>query len=279
MTANNPSAVLPAVAGARADPNRTWQTRAFVTVTALVMATLLSGCHHRTRVSRRSISPPVIASSPRSHTGDVPFRHLPPVVVPQGPVNDNAIASGRLASTDVGFASWYGPPYANHPGANGEIYDQNAMTAAHRTLPMGTVLQVTNLATNVAVTVKVTDRGPFIHGRVLDLSLGAAKATGVYRAGVAQVRMDVVAQGAAANLPGKWCVQIGAFLNREHAYHLQVELQRRYAATAKVIQFQGPTGYWVRINPAGLDRARALQVAGSIQTFEPDALPYVVRLD
>ncbi len=89
----------------------------------------------------------------------------------------------------------------------------------------------------------------------------------------------MVTPGAAASLSGKWCVQIGAFLNRENAYHLQVELQRRYAATAKVIQFQGPTGYWVRINPAGLERARALQVAGSIRTAEPDALPYVVRLD
>lgn len=206
-------------------------------------------------------------------------RRLPPVVIPQGPVDDNAIASGQIAATQVGFASWYGPPYANHPGANGAIYDQNAMTAAHRTLPMGTVVQVTNLLTNQAVTVTVTDRGPFIHGRVLDLSMGAAKAAGVYRAGVAQVRIDVVAPGAAANLSGKWCVQIGAFLNRENAYHLQVELQRRYAAPAKVIQFQGPTGYWVRINPAGLDRTRALQVAAAIHTAEPDALPYVVRLD
>ena len=211
--------------------------------------------------------------------GDVVVRSLPPAVVQQGAILDNAIASGRLASTEVGFASWYGPPYANHPGANGEIYDQNAMTAAHRTLPMGTVIKVTNLTTNQAVTVRVTDRGPFIHGRVLDLSLAAAKAAGVYRAGVAQVRIDVVSQGAGATLSGKWCVQIGAFLDRENAYHLQVELQRRYLATAKVLQFQGPTGYWVRINPVGLDRARAVQVAAGIRTAEPDALPYVVRLD
>lgn len=235
----------------------------------------LAGCHHKVAVSRQSA--PVI-SSPRGQVAAVP-RRAPATVLPQGPINDNVIASGRLASTEVGFASWYGPPYNNHAGANGEIYDQDAMTAAHRTLPMGTVIQVTNLTTYQAVTVKVTDRGPFIHGRVLDLSLGAAKAAGVYRAGVAQVRIDVVSQGAGAALSGKWCVQIGAFLNRENAYHLQVELQRRYLATAKVIQFQGPTGYWVRINPVGLDRARAIQVAGGIRTAEPDALPYVVRLD
>ena len=201
------------------------------------------------------------------------------MIVPQGTVNDNEIASGRVASTEVGFASWYGPPYANHAGANGEIYNQNAMTAAHRTLPMGTVIEVTNLATNQAVTVRVTDRGPFIHGRVLDLSMGAAKAAGVYRAGVAQVRIEVVAPGANANLSGKWCVQVGAFLDREDAYHLQVELQRRYGTTAKVIQFQGPTGSWVRINPVGLARTRAMQIADSIHTTEPDALPYLIRLD
>lgn len=244
---------------------------------AVVSFTVLTGCHKKPVVSRRSAPPPIATT--RSRTTDTIPRRSPAVVLPQGPVNDNAIASGQMHSTAIGFASWYGPPYANHAGANGEIYDQNALTAAHRTLPMGTVIQVTNLTNNQAVTVKVTDRGPFIHGRVLDLSLAAAKATGVYRAGVAQVRIDVVAQGIAANLSGKWCVQIGAFLERENAYHLQVELQRRYTTTAKIIQFQGPTGYWVRINPVGLARERALQVAASIRTAEPGALPYVVRLD
>lgn len=261
------------------DARTAWPGRVLAALTTLLTVAMTAGCHHRTQVSRRSMSAPPVATTPRGRTADIPYRRVPPVVIPQGPVNDNAIASGQAAFSETGYASWYGPPYANHPGANGEIYDQNAMTAAHRTLPMGTVLQVTNLATQQAVTVRVTDRGPFIHGRVLDLSLGAAKAAGVYRAGVAQVRIDVVTPGAAANLSGKWCVQIGAFLNRENAYRLQVDLQRRYAAPAKVIQFQGPTGYWVRINPAGLERTRALQMAASIRTAEPGALPYVVRLD
>ena len=247
--------------------------RSLCAAATLMLAGLLVGCHHKARVSRSAYPPPTVAR------GSVPARRPPAVVIPQGPVNDNAISTGRLDSTEVGFASWYGPPYDKRAGANGEIYDQNAMTAAHRTLPMGTVLQVTNLQTNQAATVRVTDRGPFIHGRVLDLSLGAAKATGVYRAGVAQVRFEVLEQGAAAALPGKWCVQIGAFQSRENAYHLQVDLQRRYPLPAKVIQFQGPTGYWVRINPAGLDRSRALQMAATIRASEPDALPYVVRLD
>lgn len=241
-------------------------------VALLALVCVLAGCHHQARVSSR---PP-----PANQGGGPPVaRRGPVVVVPQGPVDDNAVSTGRLHTSEIGFASWYGPPYNKRAGANGEIFDQDALTAAHRTLPLGTVLQVTNLLTNQTVTVRVTDRGPFIHGRVLDLSLGAAKEVGVYRAGVAQVQMDVLQQGPNATLPGKWAVQTGAFLDRENAYHLQVELQRRYPLPAKVILFQGPTGWWVRITPIGAERTRAMQLAHTIRTAEPDALPYLVRLD
>ncbi len=92
------------------------------------------------------------------------------------------------------MASWYGPPYAGRKGADGTVYDQNAMTAAHLTLPMGTMVRVTNLTTNQSVVVKITDRGPFVRGRIIDLSLAAAKATGVYRAGVAKVKVEAFAR-------------------------------------------------------------------------------------
>ena len=91
------------------------------------------------------------------------------------------------------MASWYGPPYTNRKAADGSIYDQNAMTAAHRTLPMGSIVRVTNLNNSLSVMVRITDRGPFVHGRIIDLSLAAAKATGVYRAGVAKVRVEAYA--------------------------------------------------------------------------------------
>lgn len=245
--------------------------RRLAAVAAVLLSAGLAGCHHRARVSQ--------TAPPPTRGNATAARRAPVEVVPQGPVDDNAVSPGRLHSSEIGFASWYGPPYNRRAGANGEIFDQNALTAAHRTLPMGTVLLVTNLLTNQTVTVRVTDRGPFIHGRVLDLSLGAAKEAGIYRAGVAQVQMDVVEQGPHAAVPGKWAVQVGAFLDRENAYHLQVDLQRRYTAAAKVIAFQGPTGWWVRVTPPGADRARASQMARVIHTAEPDALPYLVRLD
>ena len=93
----------------------------------------------------------------------------------------------------LGSASWYGPPYTGAKAADGTIYDQNAMTAAHRELPMGSIVRVTNLTNNQSVMVRITDRGPFVEGRIIDLSLAAAKAMDVYRTGVAKVRVEAYA--------------------------------------------------------------------------------------
>ena len=84
------------------------------------------------------------------------------------------------------------------------------MTAAHLTLPLGTLVRVTNLSNNESAVVRITDRGPFVRGRIIDLSLAAAKATGVYRAGVAKVRVEAFAapDRPAADPAGRWCVQV-----------------------------------------------------------------------
>ena len=182
---------------------------------------------------------------------------------------------GRPVSSEVGLASWYGPPYAGRKGADGTVYDQNAMTAAHLTLPLGTTVRVTNLTTNQSAIVRITDRGPFVRGRIIDLSLAAAKAIGVYRAGVARVRVEAF-PSATPLVAGRWCVQVGAFSREKDAVKLKDQLSRRYS-TAKVIEFAGPTGHWVRINPLQPDRAHANEVAESIRTPDPAALPYIVR--
>ena len=254
---------------------------------ALLVVLLTTGCHHKAQVSRNYPPPPPparTAAHTAPGTGTAPRGlhggPLPSYAIPDPGVDDNAIASGHVSSTETGLASWYGPPYHNRQGANGEVYDQNAMTAAHRTLPMGTVVRVTNLTTQQSATVRITDRGPFVHGRLIDLSLAAAKETGIYRMGLAKVRVEVLQQRAGADLTGgKWCVQVGAFLDKNNAFQLQSDLQHRYSATAKVIEFQGPTGHWVRINPLSASRAQALQIASAIRTAEPDAQAYLVRLD
>ncbi len=187
---------------------------------------------------------------------------------------------GMPVETEIGMASWYGPQYNQHNAADGSIYDQNAMTAAHLTLPLGTMVRVTNLATGQSAVVRITDRGPFVHGRILDLSLGAAKAIGLYRMGVGKVKIEAFAppQRAGIEPAGRWCVQIGAFATEAEAQKLQRDLSRRYA-TAKVIEFAGPTGHWVRINPANPDKAHAAEVANYIHPHDPQVEPYLTRIN
>ena len=252
-------------------------------LTALALA--VSGCHKKTTQAYHPPPPPATTSATNAHGKNTPS-------ATQGSGSDTAASSGTAKSlpapppdihgkpilTEVGMASWYGPPYAGRKGADGTVYDQNAMTAAHLTLPLGTTVRVTNLTTNQSAIVRITDRGPFVHGRIIDLSLAAAKATGLYRMGVAKVRVEAYAGPPRPNaVPGgRWCVQIGAFPNEEDAIQLKNHLMRKYA-TAKVIEFAGPTGHWVRINPKEPDKAHATEVAEGIHL--PDAEPYVIRTD
>lgn len=92
----------------------------------------------------------------------------------------------------LGIASWYGPGFQGRPTANGERYNQNALTAAHRTLPLGSEVQVTNVTNGKSVRVRINDRGPFVRGRVIDLSRGAAGRLGMVRRGTGRVRVQVL---------------------------------------------------------------------------------------
>ncbi len=105
--------------------------------------------------------------------------------------------------TETGLASWYGPPYHNRRGSNGEVYNMNAMTAAHRTLPLGSIVRVTNVKTRHSVLVRITDRGPFIPGRIVDLSLAAARKIDVVQPGVAEVKVELVESWPADIVPPK----------------------------------------------------------------------------
>ncbi len=96
-------------------------------------------------------------------------------------------------ATQSGVASWYGPGFHGRQTANGEIYDQYGLTAAHRTLPLGTWVRVTDVASERAVVVRVNDRGPYVDDRVIDLSLAAAQRIDLVRAGIAPVRIEVLA--------------------------------------------------------------------------------------
>jgi rare lipoprotein A len=141
---------------------------------------------------------------------------------------------------------------------------------------MGSLIVATNVKTGQSSAMRITDRGPFVDGRILDLTIASAKATGVYRAGLAQVRIDVYETPKPIDTGGRWCVQIGAF-HREHAAHkLKEQLQHKYP-DANVIEFPGEDSYWVRIRPSGDNRQQAETIAERLRPQEGEA--FLTRLD
>ncbi|NDJ17312.1 septal ring lytic transglycosylase RlpA family protein [Myxacorys almedinensis] len=117
---------------------------------------------------------------------------LPKVIGKPAPRNAQQVSFGPIRLTINGMASWYGPGFDGNRSASGEVFNQNAMTAAHKSLPFGTKVQVTNLDNGKSVVVRINDRGPFSGGRVIDLSAGAARILGLIQSGVAPVKLEVL---------------------------------------------------------------------------------------
>ena len=204
-------------------------------------------------------------------------RNRTPAPPPTSAETFNIPSNAKPIYVETGLASWYGPPYHNRPAANGEIFDMNAPTAAHRTLPLGSIVRVTNIATGQRTMVRINDRGPFVEGRIIDLSLAAASEIGVRKAGIAKVRVEVMRAPAPLDSGGRWAVQIGAIEDEETASELKAKLARRYK-TAKVLSFPSPTGdWWVRVRVLKDDRKRAQEVAHNTHTPQGDV--WLVRLD
>ena len=186
-------------------------------------------------------------------------------------------AGAKPIATETGLASWYGPPYHNRRGSNGEVYNMHAMTAAHRTYPLGSIVRVTNVKTGHSALVRITDRGPFIPGRVLDLSLAAARKLDVWQPGVAQVKVELLQAAASVDSGGKWAVQIGGFPDEDVATKLADRLTRRYH-TAKVLRFASPAGdWWIRVRVLDDNHERAQKLAD--ETVTTEGAVFLVRLD
>src|SRR5579884_3692401 len=146
--------------------------------------------------------------------------------------------------TETGIASWYGHPYHGRPAADGEIYDMEKMTAAHRTLPFNTWVRVTNLSNGKTVDVRIIDRGPFVDGRIIDVSHAAARDLDLIGPGIAQVRIDVISPPPPTEeVPAIFAVQIGAFMDRTRAEQLTADLQTRYGY-ALMLPRQGDRLRW-----------------------------------
>lgn len=135
-----------------------------------------------------------------------------------------ATRAPQSPATREGVASWYGPGFHGRATASGERYDQNELTAAHRTWPLGTPVRVTHLGNGRSVVVRINDRGPFVDDREIDLSYGAARRLHMVQAGTAHVRLDPIRDYEGPPRAVRFAVQVGSFVTEPHAAALRREV-------------------------------------------------------
>jgi rare lipoprotein A len=220
---------------------------------SVAMAVLIcaTGClhHHNT-------APPAAHNIPSPGARQVP---APPIV--QG---------------EEGIASWYGHPYHGRHSASGEIYNMYDMTAAHRTLPFGTQVRVHDLENGRDVTVRINDRGPFVEGRIIDLSYAAAQSMGMN--GIARVRLEILGLGVTTE-PGVFAVQVGAFRDPANADRLKVRIEASFAPVT-IQNFDRGDGvfYRVRVGNESTEDA-AYILAGKLRAANLATQTFVVRMN
>lgn len=178
---------------------------------------------------------------------------------------------------ETGVASWYGVPYHGRQAANGEIYDMEKLTAAHRTLPFNTWVRVENVSNGKSVEVRIIDRGPFVGDRIIDLSHAAARQIEIIGPGVANVRVIVIANPAVPEA-AVFAVQVALFRSKENAERMRDRLIAAYG-TARVVEREGSVPMYrvlagAESTPEAAE-ALAVRIRGDISV--PEA--YVVRLD
>ena len=213
------------------------------------------------------------------------------------PVASPAGTSPRVAPANSeleGLASYYAEPYHGRRTASGEIFDSyQELTAAHRTLPFNTVVKVTNQTNGREVEVRINDRGPFVNGRVIDLSLKAAREIDLVRAGVARVKLKVLKEGTPASpsppsarpsaaptsvppTAALYTIQVGAFESQVAAESLRKDLEQRYRDVTVQAFASTPPFYRVRVGRLiDLNSAEVLSKQLRGEKFEP----FVVRLN
>src|ERR1035441_9616706 len=179
--------------------------------------------------------------------------------------------------TETGLASWYGHPYHGRAASDGEIYDMETLVAAHRTLPFNAWVRVVNLTNSKSVDVRIIDRGPFVDGRIIDLSHLAAPNNHLIGPGVAQVRIEVIRMPETLP-PALFAVQVGAFRDRSNAERIRARMADRYGSARLVRRAGNPDMWRVLVGSENTeDGANAL--AGRIRSEFNETNAFVVRLD
>jgi rare lipoprotein A len=181
------------------------------------------------------------------------------------------------AYAEEGNASWYGVPFHGRRASNGEVYDMNKMTAAHRTLPFDTVVRVTNLSNGKSTVVRITDRGPFVDNRIIDLSMAAAREIDSIGPGVVPVRVAIVS-ASIDPASGFFTVQVGAFRDRGNAERLRQQLNTSYSPIF-IQQYDSPDGLFYRVRVGKVPGENAAHQFGEQLRNREGFTPMVVRLD
>ena len=242
---------------------------------------VLPGCGSRRPVIGRQ-SPPAQPTETPPATEEAAKRSTN---VPEAPAasasaskrNKPAPASAPPGYMEEGNASWYGVPFHGRRASNGEIYDMYKLTAAHRTLPFETMVRVTNLNNGKSTVVRITDRGPFVDNRIIDLSLAAAREVDSVGPGVVPVRVEVLSPGVDPT-SGFFTVQVGAFRDRTNAERLHDRLSASYSPIF-IQQYDSPDGVFYRVRVGRISGEEAARQFGEQLRGREGFTPFVTRLD
>jgi rare lipoprotein A len=181
-----------------------------------------------------------------------------------------------VGAVETGTASWYGRPYHGRRAASGEIYDMEKFTAAHRTLPFGTWVAVRNIGNGKTVRVRINDRGPFVDGRIIDISRAAARSIDMLGPGTARVRVEILSLPSALSINELFAVQVGAFKNRSNAERLRKTMASRFGSARLVVR-QGDVPMWRVLVGRESSMEGANDLAEKLRAEHSAA--FVVRLD
>jgi rare lipoprotein A len=242
-----------------------------------------SGCAARNPAAGRQ-PPPAQPSPTPSETAEAAKRSTevspqppPPMPGPARRSNKPIALPPPAGYTEEGNASWYGEPFNGRRASNGELYDMYKLTAAHRTLPFDTVVRVTNLSNGKATSVRITDRGPFVDNRIIDLSLAAAREIDSIGAGVVPVRLEIIS-GSVDPESGFFTVQVGAFRDAANASRLRDRLNASYSPIF-IQQYDSPDGVFYRVRVGKVSGEEPARQFGEQLRAREGFTPYVVRLD
>jgi rare lipoprotein A len=228
----------------------------------MTLVIFVTGCLHRQKTP--------------APTAKIPPPPTTPTVAPPSP-GAPPVPTATIEQGEEGIASWYGHPYHGRRAASGEIYNMYDMTAAHRTLPFGTMVRVHDLENGRDTTVRINDRGPFVEGRIIDLSYAAAQALGMEVAGIARVRLEILGIGS-ASAPAVYAVQVGAFRDPANADRLKALIQVNYATLPVQRYDRGDGFYRVRVGAENSeDAARAL--AEKLRSANLASETFIVRVN